>query len=107
MSRTLNQGCHELALPVVLSLFQRKLSPAEQESRRVKNRVGMRKIRQRQRQELLAMKSTVIELEKEYAELCHRAEAANKDTELTTLHMDHSDEQGHPDLAALAKQLGA
>ncbi|ETP46135.1 hypothetical protein F442_07569 [Phytophthora nicotianae P10297] len=88
-------------------MFQRKLTPAEQEARRVKNRVGMRKIRQRQRQELLAMKSTVIELEKEYAELCRRAEAANKDTELATLHMDHSDEQGHPDLAALAKELGA
>ncbi|EEY60842.1 uncharacterized protein PITG_13587 [Phytophthora infestans T30-4] len=88
-------------------MYRRKLTPAEQEARRVKNRVGMRKIRQRQRQELLEMKSTVVELEKEYAELCRRAEAAGRDTVLATLQMEDGGEQTHPDLAAVAKQLGA
>ncbi|KAG3129813.1 hypothetical protein PI126_g20780 [Phytophthora idaei] len=89
-------------------MYRRKLTAAEQEARRVKNRVGMRKIRQRQRQELLEMKTIVVELDKEYAERCSQAEAAGKDTELlAALQMDESDDPGHPDLVVLAKQLGA
>ncbi|KAG3088706.1 hypothetical protein PI124_g13077 [Phytophthora idaei] len=80
-------------------MYRRKLTAAEQEARRVKNRVGMRKIRQRQRQELLEMKTIVVELDKEYAERCSQAEAAGKDTELlAALQMDESDDPGHPDL---------
>ncbi|KAF1792126.1 hypothetical protein GQ600_15346 [Phytophthora cactorum] len=54
------------------------------------------------------MKTTVVELDKEYAERCSQAEAAGKDTELlAALQMDESDDPGHPDLVVLAKQLGA
>ncbi|KAG7381672.1 hypothetical protein PHYPSEUDO_005771 [Phytophthora pseudosyringae] len=86
---------------------RRKLTPVEQETRRVKNHEDMRNIRQCQRQELVQMKATVAELEKHYAELCRRAEAAGKDTELVTLQTSVRDDQGHDDLMALAKQLGA
>ncbi|KAG6967188.1 hypothetical protein JG688_00006420, partial [Phytophthora aleatoria] len=98
----------DVALSVTGETCQRKLTAAEQEAPRVKNRVGTRKIRQRQRQELLEMKTTVVELDKEYAERCSQAEAAGKDTELlAALQMDESDDPGHPDLVVLAKQLGA
>ncbi|KAF4027721.1 hypothetical protein GN244_ATG20648 [Phytophthora infestans] len=54
----------------------------------------MRKIRQRQRQEY-EMKTVVVELEKEYAELCHRAEAVGSDTEPASAQIDEMGEQDH------------
>ncbi|EGZ06387.1 hypothetical protein PHYSODRAFT_319801 [Phytophthora sojae] len=52
---------------------RRKFTPEQKEARRVKNREGMRKIRQRQRQELLELKTTIVQLETQYDELCQHA----------------------------------
>ncbi|KAF4147392.1 hypothetical protein GN958_ATG03401 [Phytophthora infestans] len=86
-------------------MLRRQMNPAEKEARRVKKCVGMRKIRQRQRQELQEMKTVVVELEKEYAELCHRAEAVGSDTEPASAQIDEMGEQDHSDLVQLTKKL--
>ncbi|OWY98264.1 hypothetical protein PHMEG_00031002 [Phytophthora megakarya] len=67
----------------------------------------MRKIRWRQRKELQQMKVAVVELEKQYAELCRRAEATSELPVYDELLINTDDDQGPPDLAVLAKQLGA
>ncbi|GMF55129.1 unnamed protein product [Phytophthora fragariaefolia] len=50
-----------------------KLTAAQVEAHRLRNREGMRRTRQNQRQQLLEMKTTLHQLEKRYAELSHRS----------------------------------
>ncbi|KAG1694258.1 hypothetical protein DVH05_021611 [Phytophthora capsici] len=88
-------------------MSRRKLTAAEQEARRAKNREGMRLIRERQRRELLRMKTKVVELEKQYAQLSHCAEVAKKSNELAALQLSTSGAIDYQDLVAEAKYLGA
>ncbi|KAG6614360.1 Obg ATPase 1 [Phytophthora cinnamomi] len=89
---------------------RRKLTPTEEEARRAKNREGMRKIRERQRQELLQLKTTVVQLESQYANLCDRASTSGPqrepETDLT-LPRKTCQERNYADMVVMAKQLGA
>ncbi|ETM48148.1 hypothetical protein L914_07274 [Phytophthora nicotianae] len=86
-------------------MARRKRSPADLETHRLKNRECMRKARQRRRQELQEMQTTLSVLEKQYAELSQRSanKAKNSDAELPKTCRDRM----YAEVVALAKRLGA
>ncbi|KAG7384062.1 hypothetical protein PHYBOEH_009658 [Phytophthora boehmeriae] len=96
------------ASPQSKSVKPRKLSPAQQEERRIKNREVMRKIRLRQRLELQNLTSTVQQLEHQYAEICRRSSSLSpRDQSMT---QDQTSSECNPsfeNLVAEAKRLGA
>ncbi|KAL3663763.1 hypothetical protein V7S43_011178 [Phytophthora oleae] len=70
--------------------------------RRQKNRDCMRRARQRQREELKEMKSTVTQLEKQYAEMCLRASTTTDEAVATT-----TNAKKYSLAVELVKRLGA
>ncbi|KAG6616198.1 bZIP transcription factor 1 [Phytophthora cinnamomi] len=82
--------------------------------RRQKNRDCMRRARQRQREELKEMKSTVARLEKQYSEMCLRASATTDDANsLNSLTVGNSNSNSsklatsYAQVVELVKRLGA
>ncbi|GMF31405.1 unnamed protein product [Phytophthora lilii] len=73
--------------------------------RRQKNRDCMRRARQRQREELKEMKSTVAKLEKQYADMCLRASSTTDD--VSTLAAPSTLAKNYTQVVELVKRLGA
>ncbi|KAJ8525435.1 hypothetical protein ON010_g15679 [Phytophthora cinnamomi] len=92
---------------IAFAMCRRKLSPDKQEARRVKNREGMRKARERHRQELLLMKTTLAQLEKQHAELTRRAAATGKNATLTACNHLPTEEDDGLNPVEMARRLGA
>lgn len=83
------------------------------EVRRIKNRDSMRRSRQRQRDELDAMKETVAQLESQYEELCLRTASTSLpllDAQASSSHQDSkikAREYSYMEAIEVAKRLGA
>lgn len=83
------------------------------EVRRIKNRDSMRRSRQRQRDDLDAMKETVAQLESQYEELCLRTTSTSRsllDAQASSSHQDskiQAREYSYMEAIEVAKRLGA
>ncbi|KAE9078477.1 hypothetical protein PF010_g23110 [Phytophthora fragariae] len=77
--------------------------------RRQKNRDCMRRARQRQREELKEMKSTVAQLEKQYAAMCLRASTTTDDVNSLTVSNGQCNKlaTSYTQVVDLVKRLGA
>ncbi|KAK1941075.1 hypothetical protein P3T76_007781 [Phytophthora citrophthora] len=74
--------------------------------RRQKNRDCMRRARQRQREELKEMKSTVVQLEKQYADMCLRASTTTDEVAIATT-SNSAMAKNYSQAVELVKRLGA
>ncbi|KAG1687550.1 hypothetical protein DVH05_004799 [Phytophthora capsici] len=74
--------------------------------RRQKNRDCMRRARQRQREELKEMKSTVAQLEKQYADMCLRASTTTDEVAIATT-SNKTMAKNYSQAVELVKRLGA
>ncbi|KAL4145886.1 hypothetical protein PRNP1_011759 [Phytophthora ramorum] len=82
-------------------------SPDQLESRRLKNREYMRKVRQRQRRQLQEMESTVQQLEGQYVELCQQATSAAQNAEVIVHERPEGQDQDYTEVVMITKRLGA